>query len=321
MTKRMIFGWEEQAKSNSKRLGLEKKDLAAHMQHLSSKETNRTEPALWVRSLRDQAAKTGKYNPFFLDEVKIVYVSAKQSPTIWSADDLVNFDHDIIDGLLEVCFKDIVTSVNFGGYIIEANACKPDGQTISDDRSSLFVKRPPVVGTTVTKILNLHPGTTYYVKVYAVGRGWVQISPKQDNLENNSTTTLLTAPILDLRETKKIESEGVDVRMGMDGKPIINSKASPSRFGQTYFQFKAIDESGNTIDSKLLETNDGVLTESAEAGDFFNSVLSAECHELTFSVSMGYMDGNMYKCLSDTASVKFKPLDHSELIKSLGFLG
>ena len=57
-----------------------------------------------------------------LGEVEIVSVAAKESPAVWSAQGLVNFDYggDIENGLLEVSFKDIATDFDFDGYIIKA---------------------------------------------------------------------------------------------------------------------------------------------------------------------------------------------------------
>lgn len=322
MKKQKSFGQDGQIKTNSQPRILEKEDLTAHMNHLASKATKCTKPALWIRALQDQVSKSDKYTPFFLEAVEIVRVVPKQSPSRWSVNDLLDFDQDkdIIDGLLEVRFRDIATSVNFYGYVIEANMYDPSGTSVSGYRSPSVIKRPAVIGSTVTEILDLDPGTTYYVKVYAVDYGLVQISPKQRASSANSTTTLLRAPILDLRETEKIEPAGVELWAGMDGRPIFTSKGNATNFSRTYFQFKAVDENGNTIDSKLVETNDGVLAEVSEAEDFFKSVLSTECLTLTLSVSMGCINGHMYRCLSDTAFVEFERLNYSELHKVLGLL-
>ena len=138
-----------------------------------------------------------------LDEVEIVSVMAKEAPTSWSAQDLVDFDYDgdIKNGLLEVSFKDIPTDFDFDGYIIEAVPGDDDPGTsdelgVPDYKSDGLIARPAVVGSTVTEELNLEPGTKYYVTVYAVNHNTVQISPDQRAQDSSSATTLLSAPFL-----------------------------------------------------------------------------------------------------------------------------
>ena len=138
-----------------------------------------------------------------LDEVEIVSVAAKEAPASWSAQDLVNFDYDgdIENGLLEVSFQDIPTEFDFDGYIIEAvpGANDPgnsDELGVADYKSDSLIARPSVIGSTVTEILNLEPGTKYYVKVYAVNHNTVRISPYQRPQDSSSATTLLSAPFL-----------------------------------------------------------------------------------------------------------------------------
>ena len=140
-----------------------------------------------------------------LDEVDIVSVAAKESPAVWTPQGLVNFDYggDIENGLLEVSFKDIATDFDFDGYIITATPGNDD----PGDSAELGVKaytspellaRPAIVGSTVTEVLNLEPGTKYYVTVHAVNHNTVQISPKQraQDSAQSSATTLLSAPFL-----------------------------------------------------------------------------------------------------------------------------
>lgn len=57
-----------------------------------------------------------------LDEVEIVSVVAKESQVHCRAQNLANFTHDgdIVNGLLEVSFKDIAIDFAFDGYMIEA---------------------------------------------------------------------------------------------------------------------------------------------------------------------------------------------------------
>ncbi len=115
-----------------------------------------------------------------LDEVEIASVAAKESPVVWSAQGLVNFDYggDIENGLLEVQFKDIATDFEFDGYIIEAVPGDDDpGDSrrleVPDFKSPSLIARPAVVGSTVTEVLNLEPGTKYYVTVHAVNHNTV----------------------------------------------------------------------------------------------------------------------------------------------------
>ena len=146
-----------------------------------------------------------------LDEVEIVSVAAKEAPASWSAQDLVNFDYDgdIENGLLEVSFKDIPTDFDFDGYIIKAvpgdddpgNSYKFVGE--EGYTSPSLIARPSVVGSTVTEILNLEPGTKYYVTIYAVNHNTVQISPPQRPQDSSSATTLLSAPFLGALDWKR----------------------------------------------------------------------------------------------------------------------
>lgn len=138
-----------------------------------------------------------------LDEVEIVNVAAKAAPASWSAQDLADFDYDgdIENGLLEVSFKDIPTDFDFDGYIIEAvpgddDPGDSDDLGVDDYKSPSLIARPAVVGSTVTEVLNLEPGTKYYVTIYAVNHNTVQISPNQRAQDSSSATTLLSAPFL-----------------------------------------------------------------------------------------------------------------------------
>ena len=126
-----------------------------------------------------------------LNIVEIVSVAAKEAPASWSAQDLIDFDYDgdIENGLLEVSFKDIPTDFDFDGYMIKAvpgDDDPGDSNRLLDDRdddgeytSPSLIARPAVVGSTITEVLNLEPGTKYYVTVYAVNHNTVQISPDQ----------------------------------------------------------------------------------------------------------------------------------------------
>ena len=346
-----------------------------------------------------------------LDEVKIVSVMAKESPAVWSAQGLVNFDYggDIENGLLEVQFKDIATDFDFDGYIIEAVPGDDDpGDSrrlgVPDYKSPSLVARPAVVGSTVTEVLNLEPGTKYYVTVYAVNHNTVQISPDQRAQDSSSTTTLLSAPFLGALEYQAytgtvvngefittINANGsttgctpddtnadtcrfswgpvglqdddfkgthfalygaageagqhyfrwlaprqygpldhlLDSDVVWDYEPTAHTRKSGEQAdmlsldkdgnvedhcadkdingdcGHTHYQFKAVDENGNTVASELVETQ-GRLSFS---GHYFQSVFSAEKGDLTLSVSLGRMVGGKYKAMSDTASVAFEAPD------------
>ena len=137
-----------------------------------------------------------------LPEVEIVSVEAKPSPAVWKTQGLVKFDYDgdIENGLLEVRFKDIPDAFDFDGYIIEARPGNDDPGDSKElgvpDHTSGLIARPAVVGDIVPVVLNLEPGTKYYVTVYAVNHNTVQISPKQRAQDSSSNTTLLSAPFL-----------------------------------------------------------------------------------------------------------------------------
>ena len=350
-----------------------------------------------------------------LDEVEIVTVMAKESPATWSAQDLANFDYDgdIDNGLLEVVFKDIPTDFDFDGYVIKAvpgddDPGDSDDLGVADYMSDGLIARPAVVGSTVTEILNLEPGTKYYVTVYAVNHNTVQISPNQRAQDSSSATTLLSAPFLgaldwgptvhtdaDSDATTPTTSNGTTIATCQDGTtledvpaaPAVDNRACKNSWrvvnladddfkgahfalygvegeagqhyfrwlnpgdygpfdhlldidapvrdagkqadmlsldkdgdvenhcatkdidgdcGHTHYQFKAVDENGNTVASELVETKGRLGTAPDLQNDYFQTVFSAESGDLTLSVSLGRMVGGKYKAMSDTASVMFE---------------
>ncbi|MYA03712.1 MAG: fibronectin type III domain-containing protein [Caldilineaceae bacterium SB0664_bin_22] len=354
-----------------------------------------------------------------LDEVEIVSVAAKESPVVWSAQDLVDFDYDgdIENGLLEVSFKDIPTDFDFDGYVIEAVPGDDDpGDSkrlgVDNYKSSSLIARPAVVGSTVTEVLNLEPGTKYYVTIYAVNHNTVQISPDQRAQDSSSATTLLSAPFLGALEWGYVVNDPANddygklcsaAQLAEDASPVAgcndgNAAADPvvppvdsqrwsnvaledkdyqgAHFafydaeteagqhyfrwlnpadygpfdhvldkkddkqadmlslnkqadmlsldkdgdvedhckdsdingdcGHTHYQFRAIDDNGNTVASERFET-DGEFT--ADGKDFFQTVFTAEDGDLTLSISLGRMVGGKYKAMSDTASVMFEAPD------------
>ena len=373
-----------------------------------------------------------------LGEVEIVSVEAKESPASWSAQDLVNFgyDGDIENGLLEIKFKDIATDFDFDGYIIEAvpgndDPGNSDDLGVADYKSDSLIARPAVVGSTITEVLNLEPGTKYYVTVYAVNHNTVQISPDQRPQDSSSNTTLLSAPFLgalawghpsigtlvagsspgtppvfspntdnqsvtacttasatcglyhggmvvdaDLKPTlttsgayqacsdltqatctvtwRLIDLQDDDYKgthfalygardednqhyfrwlnpgdygpfdhildkskdmkqadmLSMDKDGDVEDHCADDDIngdcGHTHYQFKAVDDKGNTVASELVETM-GELTSGGD--DFFQTVFTAESGDLTLSVSLGRMVGGKYKAMSDTASVMFEAPD------------
>ncbi len=336
-----------------------------------------------------------------LDEVEIVSVMAKEAQVSWSAQDLVNFDYDgdIENGLLEVVFKDIPTDFDFDGYVIKAEPGNNDpgnsDDLLGDDgdyMSDGLIARPAVVGSTITEVLNLEPGTKYYVTVYAVNHNTVQISPDQRAQDSSSATTLLSAPFLGALEWEDVvarrnaaddadqdnfgtlcsslaattgvngcdpaikgwsdvgledtEFQGAHfgfydadneagqhyfrwlnpaeygpfdhIRDAKDGKQAdmlsfdkdgnVEDHCTGSAFtdgdcGHTHYQFKAVDENGNTVASELVETM-GDFMRSRK--DYFQTVFTAESGDLTLSVSLGRKVGGKYKAMSDTASVMFE---------------
>ena len=79
--------------------------------------------------------------------------------------------------------------------------------------------------------------------------------------------------------------------------------------GHTHYQFKAVDDNGNTVASELVETEGGLAAGSGNKGQYFQTVFTAESGDLTLSVSLGRMVGGKYKAMSDTASVMFEAPD------------
>ena len=355
-----------------------------------------------------------------LDEVEIVSVMAKEAPASWRAQDLANFDYDgdIENGLLEVSFKDIPTDFQFNGYIIEAVPGDDDPGDSEElgvgNYESSLITRPTVVGSTVTEVLNLEPGTKYYVTVYAVNHYEVQISPDQRAQDSSSATTLLSAPFLGALDwrlaagstpadsqtfTPTVLDGNFTANLGATGDGaacteevltdaaqdaaackfiwwkvdlddddfkgahfslygakdeagqhyfrwlnpgtygpfdhVLDMDASPARdsgkqadmlsldkdgdvenhckdadinddCGHTHYQFKAVDDNGNTVASELKETNGRLQASDA---DYFQTVFTAESGDLTLSVSLGRMVGGKYKAMSDTSSVMFEAPD------------
>ena len=347
-----------------------------------------------------------------LPEVEIVSVEAKPSPAVWKTRGLVKFDYggDIENGLLEVSFKDIATDFDFDGYIIEAVPGDDDPGNSKERgvlaHTSELIARPAVVGDTVPVVLNLEPGTKYYVTVHAVNHNTVQISPKQRAQDSSSNTTLLSAPFLGalhavFRQYDQGTSTWTNIRCNPQAEPHSNPNyecwfyrwvdvgldddmtndhnsdyegahfafydaddesgqhyfrwLNPANFGpydhilddvlddlngnddsegqadmlsldkdgkvedhcagdafdngdcgHTHYQFKAVDENGNTVASELVETQGNLVYSQGDLwweDHYFQVVFTAESGELTLSVSLGRVDEGKYRAMSDTASV------------------
>ena len=263
---------------------------------------------------------------------------------------------------------------------------------VDDYKSSDLIARPAVVGSTITEVLNLEPGTKYYVTIYAVNHNTVQISPDQRAQDSSSATTLLSAPFLGALEWELTSYSDHDEDANTDQTPdggtcdapvaltetepcILNWRGvdlndddykgahfalytardeagqhyfrwlNPAHYGpfdhvlakkdnkqadmlsldkdgdvedhcenkdingdcgHTHYQFKAVDDNGNTVASELVETNGKFV---ADDRDFFQAVFTAESGDLTLSVSLGRKVGGKYKAMSDTASVMFEAPD------------
>ena len=225
---------------------------------------------------------------------------------IWNVQDLENSDdaRDFENGLLEVRFKDIATAVSFDGYIIEAKPVGPNYKSVADYKSPSVIARPPIVGSTVIEILSLHPGTKYHVAVFAVVNNTVQISPNQRNNDDNSVTTLLSAPFLSTHDTNPNEPACANSQADMGDNTVGFSQELSNSHDGTYFRFSAIDDRGNTVADKLVDTSDNYLEITRS---FFQSVFANQQGDLTLSVSQGYMDDHRYKAMSDTVLVTLQP--------------
>ena len=296
-----------QASSKDKQAGLELEDQSTHEHPLSSDQ----QPAWWVPIMQEQAAKFGSHPQYMLDEVNIVLVAAKESPAIWSIQDLEGSDvaKDFESGLLEVSFRDIATNVCFDGYIIEAKPVAPNHKGIAGYKSPSVIARPRIIGDTVTETLSLHPGTKYHVTVFAVVDKTVQISPNQRNNDDNSVTTLLSAPFLNTHDTDPNELTCELSHVDKDSDAEGNSRGFPDSHDGTHFKFSAIDDHGNTVAAKLVDTSDDYLEITR---DFFQSIFANRQRALTLSVSQGYMDDHRYKAMSDTVLVTLKPPVNSQ---------
>ena len=77
--------------------------------------------------------------------------------------------------------------------------------------------------------------------------------------------------------------------------------------GHTHYQFKAVDDNGNTVASELVETK-GKFPVGVD-DEYYQVVFTAEKGDLTLSVSLGRRVGGKYKAMSDTASVMFEAPD------------
>ena len=109
--------------------GLEVEDQFTQEQPVSSD----PKPAWWVTLMQEQASEKAVDPYDQLKEVDIVRVVAKESPTFWNIQDLIDSDYSdkFESGLLEVSFKDIPTAAEFDGYIIEAKPVNPTDESVT----------------------------------------------------------------------------------------------------------------------------------------------------------------------------------------------
>ncbi len=136
-----------------------------------------------------------------LDEVEILSVTPMEAAFSWDTDDLLSYGDGKAGtyptGQLEVVFRDINTSYKITHYDVIATPSDEPGTSaeLGIDEVVTEVDRPSSVGSTVTAILSLEPGTNYDIDVVANYYS-VQTSPNQSNQDSLGGTTFLSPPFL-----------------------------------------------------------------------------------------------------------------------------
>ncbi len=168
-----------------------------------------------------------------LGQVVILSVTPVKSNFTWNVDELVSFGEGksgtYPNGQLEVKFNDINTGHRITHYDVIATPSDEPGTSKEYGVEEEVVKfdRPVEVGSTVTAVLDLEPGTNYDVDVVAY-HYTVQISPNQSNQDSFSGTTYLSPPFFG---------------SGTSSSDIMtDSKASPSGDGVHFLVYKPDQE-------------------------------------------------------------------------------
>ena len=135
------------------------------------------------------------------DEVVILSVTPVESSFHWDASELLSNGKGeagkYTTGQLEVKFSDINTAHRITHYDVIATPSSDPGTSkdLGIEEEVTRVDRPNEVGSTVTAVLDLEPGTNYDINVVANFFS-VQTSPKQGKQDSFSATTFLSPPFL-----------------------------------------------------------------------------------------------------------------------------
>ena len=146
------------------------------------------------------ASKTCAEERMF-DEVVILSVTPVESSFQWDASELLSYGNGkagkYTTGQLEVQFNDINTEHNITHYDVIATPSSEPGTSkeLGIEEKVTRVDRPSEVGSTVTAVLGLEPGTNYDINVVANYYS-IQTSPKQGRQDSFSATTFLSPPFL-----------------------------------------------------------------------------------------------------------------------------
>ncbi len=163
-----------------------------------------------------------------LDEVEILSVTPLEYSFSWDASELLSYGDGAAGtyptGQLEVVFRDINTAYKITHYDVIATPSDEPGvsKELGIDEVVTEVSRPGNVGSTVTAVLDLEPGTNYGITVVANYYS-VQTSPEQPDQDRFSGTTFLSPPFL-----------GGGVALNL----MLETDASPSDQGVHYIVYK-----------------------------------------------------------------------------------
>ena len=222
-----------------------------------------------------------------LDEVLILSVNPVKSTLNWTAADLLSYGEGEAGtyptGQLEVKFNDINTPFRITHYKVTATPSGEPGTSkeLGVKEKDTEVARPSEVGSTVTAVLDLEPGTNYDVDVVAYYYS-IKVSPEQSNQDSLGGTTYLSPPFFgggiglddsDLETLSSPADRGVHFLVYRDEQELHTLRwLNPKKFGPFDHIWHTVDENddGDTADDDdvppgkegadiLCSNNDGDL--------------------------------------------------------------